>query len=180
GPGLMPLLFEPGRMDSMPKKIDTHLRARCVRLVREHQQEYPTLTAATAAVARQEGVSRESVQRWPAQAEVDDGTRPSSTRIVSSFDVGSTSRASTTCSNTSSPTIPKPKRAYAARSVDQSTSLVVPTTRTPLGPAAADGLAGGRASAMSSGCRCAGRASAVSATDPTPRSRASCSPWRIP
>ena len=30
----------------MPKKIDTQLRARCVRLVREHQQEYPTLTAA--------------------------------------------------------------------------------------------------------------------------------------
>ena len=52
------------------------LRARCVRLVREHAQEYPTLTAATTAVARQEGVSRESVRRWLAQAEVDDGTRP--------------------------------------------------------------------------------------------------------
>ncbi|MGP5056481.1 IS3 family transposase [Brachybacterium paraconglomeratum] len=60
----------------MPKKIDPQLRARCVRLVREHQQEYPTLNAATAAVARQEGVSRESVRRWLAQAEVDDGTRP--------------------------------------------------------------------------------------------------------
>ncbi|WME24438.1 IS3 family transposase [Brachybacterium sp. GU-2] len=60
----------------MPKKIDPQLRARCVRLVREHQQEYPTLTAATAAVARQEGVSRESVRRWLAQADVDDGTRP--------------------------------------------------------------------------------------------------------
>ena len=60
----------------MPKKIDPQLRARCVRLVREHQQEYPTLTAATAAVARQEGVSRESVRRWLAQAEVDDGARP--------------------------------------------------------------------------------------------------------
>ena len=50
----MPLLFESERMDSMPKKIDPQLRARCVRLVREHQQEYPTLTAATTAVARQE------------------------------------------------------------------------------------------------------------------------------
>ena len=60
----------------MPKKIDPQLRARCVRLVREHQQEYPTLTAATAAVARQEGVSRESVRRWLAQADVDDGARP--------------------------------------------------------------------------------------------------------
>ena len=55
----MPLLFESERMDSMPKKIDAQLRARCVRLVREHAQEYPTLTAATTAVARQEGVSRE-------------------------------------------------------------------------------------------------------------------------
>jgi len=70
----MPLLFESERMDSMPKKIDPQLRARCVRLVREHAQEYPTLTAATAAVARQEGVSRESVRRWLAQAEVDDGS----------------------------------------------------------------------------------------------------------
>ena len=63
-------------MDRMPKKIDPRLRARCVRLVREYQQEYPTLTAATAAVARQEGVSRESVRRWLARAGVDDGTRP--------------------------------------------------------------------------------------------------------
>ncbi|MBE9403423.1 hypothetical protein IOE58_04200 [Brachybacterium sp. Marseille-Q2903] len=72
----MPLLFESGRMDRQPWKIDSQLRVRCVRLVREHQQEYPTLTAAVTAVARQEGVSRESARRWLAQAEVDDGTRP--------------------------------------------------------------------------------------------------------
>ena len=50
----MPLLFEPGRIDSMPKKIDPQLRARCVRLVRNHAQEYPTLTAAVTAIARWE------------------------------------------------------------------------------------------------------------------------------
>ena len=72
----MPLLFESGRMDSIPKKIDPQLRARCVRLVRDHAQEYPTLTAAVTALARREGVSRESVRRWLAQTEVDDGTRP--------------------------------------------------------------------------------------------------------
>ena len=72
----MPLLFESGKMDRQPWKIDPQLRARCVRLVREHQQECPPLTAAVTAVARQEGVSRESVRRWLAQAEVDDGTRP--------------------------------------------------------------------------------------------------------
>lgn len=60
----------------MPKKIGPQLRARCVRLVRDHQQQYPSLTAAVTAVARQEGVSRESVRRWLAQADVDDGTRP--------------------------------------------------------------------------------------------------------
>lgn len=72
----MPLLFESGRMDSRRKKIDAQLRARRVRLVREHQQEYPTQTAAVTAVARQEGISRESVRLWLAQADVEDGTRP--------------------------------------------------------------------------------------------------------
>ena len=48
----MPLLFESERMNSIPKKIDPQLRARCVRPVREHQQEHPTPTAAVVAVAR--------------------------------------------------------------------------------------------------------------------------------
>lgn len=58
----------------MPKMIDPQLRARCGRLVRDHAQVYPTLTAAVTAVARREGVSRESARRWLAQAKVDDGT----------------------------------------------------------------------------------------------------------
>ena len=52
----MPLLFESGRMSSMPKKIDPALRDRAVRLVTEHQQEYSSLTAASEAVARQLGI----------------------------------------------------------------------------------------------------------------------------
>ena len=76
----MPLLFESEGMDSMPKnsmpkRSDRQLRTRCMRLVRERQQGYPTSTAALTAVACQEGVSRESVRRWLAQAEVDNGTR---------------------------------------------------------------------------------------------------------
>ncbi len=36
----------------MPKKIDPDLKARAVRLVTEHRGEYPTLTAASQAVAQ--------------------------------------------------------------------------------------------------------------------------------
>ena len=42
----------------MPKVIDDQVRARAVRLVAEHQQEYLNLTAACQAVARQVGVAR--------------------------------------------------------------------------------------------------------------------------
>ena len=63
----------------MPKKIDDELRARAVRLVNDHQGEYSSTTAAAVAVARQLGVARESVRRWVAQAEIDDGARPGTT-----------------------------------------------------------------------------------------------------
>lgn len=63
----------------MPKRIDAELKARAVRLVSEHQQEYPSLTAAAAAVARQLGVGKESVRRWVLQAKVDSGERPGMT-----------------------------------------------------------------------------------------------------
>jgi hypothetical protein len=49
-------------MSSMPKKIDPELKARAVRLVSEHRGEYPTLTAASQAVAKQVGVGKESVR----------------------------------------------------------------------------------------------------------------------
>ncbi|SDD81529.1 Transposase [Sanguibacter gelidistatuariae] len=60
----------------MPKKIDSELKARAVRLVNDHLGEYQNVTAASVAVAKQLGVSRESVRRWVAQAEVDAGGRP--------------------------------------------------------------------------------------------------------
>ena len=59
----------------MPKKIDPALRERAVRLVREYRSGYPSLTAASAAVARQVGVGHESVRRWVLQTDIDDGTR---------------------------------------------------------------------------------------------------------
>lgn len=60
----------------MPKRVDPELRARAVRLVLEHRQEYPSLMKAIEAVAMQLGVGRESVRRWVAQARVDAGERP--------------------------------------------------------------------------------------------------------
>ena len=59
----------------MPKLIDPELKSRAVRLVLEHRGEYPTMTAAVQAVARQVGVGKESLRRWVAQADVDAGHR---------------------------------------------------------------------------------------------------------
>lgn len=60
---------------SCRKEIDSGLRDRAVRLVREHRLEYPSLSAASAAVARHVGVGHESVRQWVLQADNDDGTR---------------------------------------------------------------------------------------------------------
>lgn len=51
-------------------------KARAVRLVRDHLADYRSVTAATLAVAAQLSVSRETLRRWVAQAEIDDGARP--------------------------------------------------------------------------------------------------------
>ena len=59
----------------MPKKIDSSVKERAVRLVAEHQAEYLNRFAAVKAVAQQVGVSPESVRRWVAQAEIDSGQR---------------------------------------------------------------------------------------------------------
>lgn len=52
-----------------------------MRLVREHAGEYQNVTAASVAVAEQLGVSRESVRRWVAHAEVDAGDQPGTTSV---------------------------------------------------------------------------------------------------
>ena len=63
----------------MPKKIDPKVKERCVRQVLEHQVEYPSLTAAAAAVARREGLGKETVRRWVLQAQIDGGQRQGAT-----------------------------------------------------------------------------------------------------
>ena len=59
----------------MPKQIDEQLKARAVRLVQDHRSEYSSLTAASAVVAKQLGVGKESVRRWVLQADIDAGGR---------------------------------------------------------------------------------------------------------
>lgn len=59
----------------MPKQIDPELKARAVRLVNDHAGEYQSVTAASAAVAKQLGLGKESVRRWVVQSQVDAGTR---------------------------------------------------------------------------------------------------------
>jgi transposase len=76
----MPLLFESRRMCTMLERIDEELKARAVLLVTGHLGEYPSMTAAASAVvAKQLGVGKESVRRWVIQDQVDGGQRQSAT-----------------------------------------------------------------------------------------------------
>jgi transposase-like protein len=48
-------------------------------MVAEHQQDYPSVTAAAQAVAKQLGLGRETVRRCLVQADIDTGGRPGMT-----------------------------------------------------------------------------------------------------
>jgi len=67
----------------MPKKYDPEVKARAVRMVREHMGDYGSVTAASVAVGAQLGIARESLRRWVAQADIDDGARPGVTTTES-------------------------------------------------------------------------------------------------
>jgi transposase-like protein len=63
-------------MAIMPKKYPTEVKDRAVRMVRDHEGDYGSVTAACVAVGGQLGIARETLRRWVEQAAVDDGTRP--------------------------------------------------------------------------------------------------------
>jgi transposase-like protein len=57
----------------MPSKYDPELKAKAVRLVREHRDDYETEWAAIRAVSSRLGMSAETLRKWVRQAEVDEG-----------------------------------------------------------------------------------------------------------
>jgi transposase len=62
-----------GKVASMPSKYDEQTRARAVRLVTEHVEDYDSEWAAITAVAGRLGMTPETLRRWVRQAAVDAG-----------------------------------------------------------------------------------------------------------
>ena len=65
-------------MPSLPKgqRHPAELRQRAVRMVFEHQDEYPSQWKAIESIAAKLDVNRETLRLWVRRAEVDDGRRP--------------------------------------------------------------------------------------------------------
>jgi len=59
-----------------PGRYPVEVRERAVRLVQEHQQEYPSPSAAITSIATKCGMTAETLRKWVRQAEVDVGARP--------------------------------------------------------------------------------------------------------
>lgn len=60
----------------MPSRYDSEVRAKAVRLVRDHVGDYPTEWAAIRAVSGRLGMSAETLRKWIRQSEVDAGGVP--------------------------------------------------------------------------------------------------------
>ncbi len=57
----------------MPSKYTPEVKAKAVRLVREHRDEYETEWAAMKAISARLGMSAETLRKWVRQAEIDEG-----------------------------------------------------------------------------------------------------------
>ena len=61
---------------STSTRYPREVRERAVRLVFDHQGDYPTQWAAICSIADKSGMTRETLRRWVRDAEVDSGRRP--------------------------------------------------------------------------------------------------------
>jgi transposase len=62
-----------GKVAFMPSKYDEQTRAKAVRLVTEHVQDYDSEWAAIKAVSARLGMTSETLRRWVRQAQIDTG-----------------------------------------------------------------------------------------------------------
>ena len=62
-----------GKDGAMPSRYDENTKARAVRLVREHADNYDSEWAAMKAIAGRLGMSAETLRKWVRQAEIDAG-----------------------------------------------------------------------------------------------------------
>ena len=60
----------------MPVRYDREARARAVRLVNDHVEDYESEWAAMKAIAARLGMSTETLRKWVRQAQVDAGQAP--------------------------------------------------------------------------------------------------------
>jgi transposase len=59
-----------------PGRYPVEIRERAVRLVLEHQGEYPSQWSAIGSIATKCGMTPETLRKWVRRAEVDGGARP--------------------------------------------------------------------------------------------------------
>ena len=64
-----------GKVHIVPSRYDPETRARAVRLVLDHRNDYPSEWAAITAVSKRLGMNAETLRNWIRQQQVDDGGR---------------------------------------------------------------------------------------------------------
>lgn len=57
----------------MPAKYSPEVKAKAVRLVRDHREDYPSEWVAITTVSKRLGMNPETLRKWLRQAEIDEG-----------------------------------------------------------------------------------------------------------